>query len=60
MVAEQVVKSRKSNLTERLFAEEWNNVPQETYNAQPRRVAWVDHVQPDTSRRPTMNVSEAI
>ena len=37
---EQVV-----NVTERLVAKEWNKVPQETYNAKPRRVAWVDHVQ---------------
>ena len=30
------------NVTERLVAKEWNKVPQETYNAKPRRVAWVD------------------
>ena len=40
MVVEQVV-----NVTERLVAEEWIKVPQETFNAEPRRVAWVDHVQ---------------
>ena len=34
---EQVV-----NVTGRLVAKEWNKVPQETYNAKSRRVAWVD------------------
>ena len=51
MVAERVV-----NVTERLVAEGWNKVPQETYNAKSRRVAWVDARY--TSRRPTMNVSD--
>ena len=43
MVTELVVKV--VNVTERLVAKEWNKVPQETYNAKPRRVAWVDHAQ---------------
>ena len=29
-------------MRERLVAKEWNKVPQETYNAKPRSVAWVD------------------
>ena len=44
---EQVV-----NVTGRLVAKEWNKVPQETYNAKSRRVAWVDVQQTRRGDRP--------
>ena len=46
-------------MTERLVAEEGKRVPQETYNAKPQSGLGRPRAV-DTSRRPTMNVSEAI
>ena len=41
MAAELVVKNRLSTRRND-WLQEWNKVPQETYNAKLRRVAWVD------------------